>query len=69
MDKELNAQIRQLCEVTNGVDEKIDEGVLRCFGNVEKMENNRIAKRVYVGECVGTLFTRLRKEEGMEEEE
>ena len=37
-----------------GVDEKIDEGVLRWFGHVERMENDRIAKRVYVGECAGS---------------
>ena len=47
----LNAWIRQLCGVTKGVDEKIDEGVLRWFGHVERMENDRIAKRVYVGVC------------------
>ena len=54
MDKLLNAQIRHLCEVTKGVDEKIDEGVLRWSGHVERMENDRIAKRVYVGECAGS---------------
>ena len=36
------------------MDEKIDEGVLRCFGHVEGMENDRIARRVYVGECAGS---------------
>ena len=36
-----------------GAEERIDEGVLRWFGNVERMENDRIAKRVYVGECTG----------------
>ena len=30
-------------------EEKIDEGVLRWFGHVERMESDRIAKRVYVG--------------------
>ena len=40
--------------MTKGVDEKIDEGVLRCFGYVERMENDRIAKWVYVGECAGS---------------
>ena len=35
----------------NGVDERIDECVLRRFGHVERMENDKIAKRVYVGEC------------------
>ena len=44
------------------MDEKIDEGVLRWFGHVERMENDRIAKRVYVGECAGSrLVSRLRK--------
>ena len=49
MDKVQNARIRELCRVTKGVDEKIDEGVLRWFGHVERMENDRIAKRVYAG--------------------
>ena len=54
MDKVSNAQIRQLWGATKGVDEKIDEGVLRWLGHVERMENDRIAKRVYVGECAGS---------------
>ena len=51
MDKVPNAQIRQLCRVKKGVDKKIDEGVLRWFNHVERMENDKIAKRVYVGVC------------------
>ena len=35
------------------VDKRIDEGVLRWFDSVKRMENDRIAKRVYVGECAG----------------
>ena len=34
--------------------ERIDEGVLRCFGHFEKVERDMIAKRVYVGECAGS---------------
>ena len=30
-----NARIRELCRVTNGLDERIDEGVFRWFGYVE----------------------------------
>ena len=37
--------------MTKGVDEKIDEGVFRWSDHVIRMENDRIAKRVYVGEC------------------
>ena len=40
--------------MTKGIDGRIDEGVLRWFGHVERMEKNRIAKRVYVGECDGS---------------
>ena len=35
----------------NGLDERIDEDVLRWFGHVERMEKDRIAKRIYVGVC------------------
>ena len=31
------------------MDEKIDDVIHRWFGYVERMENDRIAKRVYVG--------------------
>ena len=51
MDKAPNARIRESCGMTKGIDEWIDEGVLRWFGHVERMEDNRIAKRVYIGEC------------------
>ena len=48
-DKVLNAWIRELYRVTKGVDEGIDVRILRWFGYVEKMKNDRIGKRVYLG--------------------
>ena len=54
MDRVPNAQIRELCGVMKGVDERIEESVLQWFGHVERMENDRIAKRVYVGEIAGS---------------
>ena len=54
MDKVPNARIRQLCGATKVVDERIDEGVLRWFGHLERMENDTIAKRVYAGKCTGS---------------
>ena len=47
--------------MTKGEDEKLDEGVLRWFGHVERMEEKRIAKRVYVGVCAGSSVGRSRK--------
>ena len=32
--------------ITKGVDEKIDESVLRWFDHVERIHNDRIAKKV-----------------------
>ena len=62
MDRVLNAWIRELFGVTKGVDKRIDEGVLRWFGLMQRMENYSIAKRVYVGECAGSRFgVRTRK--------
>ena len=49
IDRTPNARIRELCRVREGLDERI-EGVLRWFGNVERMERDMIAKREYVGE-------------------
>ena len=43
-----------MCRVTKGVDEKINAGVPRWFDHGQRMENGRIAKRVYVGECAGS---------------
>ena len=40
--------------VRKGLDERIDEGVLRWFFHVERIERDRIAKRVYVGECASS---------------
>ena len=48
MDKVPNARIRQLSGVTKGLSKMIGECVLRWFRDVERMENDRIAKRVYV---------------------
>ena len=44
--------LRELWGETKGVDERIDEGVLRWFGHGERMDRDRIAKRVYVAESV-----------------
>ena len=40
--------------MTKGVDKRIDEGVLRWFSHVERIEIDKIAKRAYVEECAGS---------------
>ena len=45
IDKVLNARIRELCGVKKRLDEGIDEDVLRWFDQVERTENDSIAKR------------------------
>ena len=54
IDKVLNARIRKLYGVMKGLDLSIDEVVLWWFGNMERIENDRIANRVYVGKCPGS---------------
>ena len=49
-----NARIRELCGVRKGLDGRIDEGVLRWFGHVERMERDRFPKRIYVGGYAGS---------------
>ena len=40
--------MKEFCGVKEGLDEKIDEGVLPWFGHVEKKEKDNSAKRIYV---------------------
>ena len=47
MDGATNAQMGEFCGVIKGVDERIDE-------DMERMENDMISKRVYVGKCAGS---------------
>ena len=43
MNRVPNARIRELCGVKKGLDERIDEGLLRWFGHVERTERDKIA--------------------------
>ena len=54
MDRVLNARIWEFCGVKKGLDKRIDEDILRWFSHVERIERDRIAKSVYVGECAGS---------------
>ena len=54
MNRVSNAWIRELCREKKDLEERSDESVLWWFGNEERMEKGRIAKKVYVGECAGS---------------
>ena len=49
-----NAWIRELRGVTKGWTKGLMKGVFQRFRHVERMENDKIAKKVYVGEWVGS---------------
>ena len=66
MDKIPNVRIKELSGVTKDVDERINEGVLRWFSHVERMENDKIAKRVYVGECAGSYSVGRPRKRGID---
>jgi hypothetical protein len=53
IDKMRNEHIRELCGVKKGVTERINEYILRWFGHMERMDVNRLVKRMYNSECVG----------------
>src|SRR5678815_4693102 len=53
IDKMRNERIRERCGVKKGVNERINESMLRWFGHVERMNDSRLVKRMYSVECVG----------------
>ena len=65
MGRVTNSRIREMNGVMKGVQERIDESVFRLFGYIQRMGNDRIAKRVYVREYVGNgLVNRPKKAYG-----
>merc|ERR1712105_304859 len=53
MDRIANVEIRRRCGKTVGVGERMDQEVLRLFGHVEKMEVERLVRRVYDSDARG----------------
>ena len=51
--------------MAKGVDERIKEDVLHWFSHVERMENDRIAKRLYVEEFAGSSSAVQPRKEGL----
>ena len=53
IDRVPNVEIRRRCGKNVSVSQRIDQGVLRWFGHVERMGDERMAKRVYESDVRG----------------
>ena len=53
IDRVPNVEIRRMCGRDVSVSQRMDQGVLRWFGHVERMENERLVKRMYESEVRG----------------
>ena len=49
MNRVPNARVRELCGVTKGVDERIDDGVLEWFDHMGRIRKDMISKKEYMG--------------------
>ena len=65
MDRVPHARIKEFVRIDEGVNKKIAEDILRWFGHVERMKNDRIAKRVYVGVCASSNSVGRRGRDGL----
>ena len=66
MNRVPNTRIRELYGAAIAIDEMIDETVLRWFGHIERMKNDRVAKRVYVEDCVGSCLVGRPQKRGID---
>merc|ERR1712002_1056172 len=53
IDRVSNVEIRDMCNKNVSVSGRMDQGILRWFGHVERMGNERLVKRVYDSEVRG----------------
>ena len=49
-----DAPIKKLYGMAKGVNERIEGDFLHCYSHAGRMENDRIVKRLYVGEFAGS---------------
>ena len=53
IDRVPNVEIRRMCGKNVIVIQRIDQGILRLFGQVERMGDEKLVKRVYESEVRG----------------
>src|SRR5277367_5245323 len=54
IDSVRNADVRKVCGVQKGIDEIRRRGLLGWFGHVERMDENRVVKKIYESVCEGS---------------
>jgi hypothetical protein len=50
MERLRNVEIRRRCGNTRSMGDKTDQSVLRWYGHMERMENKRLGKKIYVSD-------------------
>ena len=53
VDRVPNVEIRRMCGKNVSVSQRVNQGILRWFGHVERMGDERLVKRVYESEVRG----------------
>ena len=53
MDRVRNEEVRRRTGVVKGLAERADQGVLRWFGHVERMEEERLVKKIVRSDVMG----------------
>ena len=53
MDRIRNVDVREACGIQKGVEMRREIGLLGWFGHVQRMDINRIVKRIYESSCEG----------------
>ena len=53
MDRLRNEYIRNRCDLKNGIGVKVERNVLRWFGHIERMDDERLVKKVYESSVEG----------------
>src|SRR5256885_8705101 len=54
IDKVRREELRRMSKCSCSIQERVDEGVLKWFGHVERMGEERLVKQIYVSEVEGT---------------
>ena len=56
MDRVRNEEVRRRALIEMEFASTADQRVLRCFGHVERMDENRMARRVFLADVSGVWY-------------